>query len=152
MRLGILSDSHGDTGRLSNILMRMEADGPVDALLFLGDGYNDLHALNVELPPVYQVSGNCDRGVSHPVLIAELGGRRIFMTHGHLYEVKTRRDILAAAAKQQDAFIALYGHTHQPRISEYNGILLVNPGAVCNGQFAILTIDGNGKADARLFG
>ena len=151
MRLGLLSDSHGDTGRLSNVLMRMEADGPVDALLFLGDGYNDLHALNVELPPVYQVSGNCDRRVSRPVLIAELGGHRIFMTHGHLYQVKIRYDILAAAAKQEGASIALYGHTHQPRVSEYDSMLLVNPGAVCNGQFAVLTIGENGKADVRLF-
>ena len=151
MRLGILSDSHRDTGRLSNALMHMEADGPVDALLFLGDGYNDIHALNVELPAVYQVSGNCDMFVSRPRQVVELGGRTIFMTHGHYYDVKKRYDILAAAAKQQGASIALFGHTHRQYAQEYDGILLINPGAVCSGQFAVLTLGEQGETEVRFY-
>ena len=64
MRIVVLSDSHGFTGRLSTVLTVAEQSGPIDAILHLGDGYYDLKDLGVDLPPVYHVAGNCDHFVS----------------------------------------------------------------------------------------
>ena len=38
MRVLVVSDSHGMIGRLGNILMAAEAEGPLDAVIHLGDG------------------------------------------------------------------------------------------------------------------
>ena len=81
MRVGVVSDSHGYTGRLSTLLMMMEAEGPLDAIIHLGDGYHDLSDLDVPLPPLYQVAGNCDFFRSDTRMTVELSGARLLLTH-----------------------------------------------------------------------
>ena len=152
MRLLVISDSHGYTGRLGNILMAAEAEGSIDAILHLGDGYSDLSEFAGELPPVYQVAGNCDFFRSDTLAIHNFAGVRILMTHGHYQKVKQERDTLFSLAMQQKAKVALYGHTHQQKMEWRNDILLLNPGAAMDGRYAILTINRLGAVDAELYG
>ena len=152
MRVGVISDSHGYTGRLSTLLMAMEADGPVNALIHLGDGYYDLEDLGVHLPPVYQVAGNCDLGRSETRALIALSNARLLLTHGHYQHVKQERDTLFALAEETKVHAALYGHTHQQKMEWRNGILLLNPGCAMHGEYAILTIDRSGAIDAKLYG
>ena len=94
MRIGVLSDSHGFTGRLSTVLMVLDAEHkPLDALIHLGDGYYDLQDLGAELPPVYQVAGNCDHFCSDTLNIVTLSNARLLLTHGHYQHVKAARTI-----------------------------------------------------------
>ncbi|MBQ6257699.1 MAG: metallophosphoesterase family protein, partial [Clostridia bacterium] len=74
MRVIVLSDSHGALGRMNTILTVAEQDGPTDAIIHLGDGYWDLQDLGVELPPVYQVAGNCDHFRNDTLGFATLSG------------------------------------------------------------------------------
>lgn len=151
MRVGVLSDSHGMTGRLSTVLMKMEAGGPVDALIHLGDGYDDLRSLCVELPPLYQVAGNCDHFRDDTLNLITLSGARLMLTHGHNQNVKQGTDDLLQFAINENVHAALYGHTHMQKMEWRNGILLLNPGSVESGKYAILNINRLGGIDAELF-
>ena len=150
MRLGVLSDSHGFTGRLSTVLMAMEAEGPIDGLIHLGDGYDDLRSLEVPLPPVYQVAGNCDLFRSDTMNVVTLSGARILLTHGHRQHVKQGMDDLVSLALRENVHAALYGHTHYQKCQWENGILLLNPGAVTDGKYAVLQINRLGAIDPSL--
>ena len=140
MRIGVLSDTHGMRGKLSNALMRMEAEGPVDALFHLGDGYDDLVSLKVALPPVYQVAGNCDTCRTDTLNLVSLAGTRFLLTHGHLQRVRYELDTLYAFALRQKAQVALFGHTHEQHMEQRDGILLLNPGTAMQGCFAVLEL------------
>lgn len=150
MRIVVVSDSHGATGRLSTILMAAEQAGPIDAILHLGDGYWDLRDLETSLPPVYQVAGNCDLGHSDTLDFVTLSGARILITHGHYQHVKDGTDDLLSLALEEKCRAALYGHTHVQKMEWRQGILLMNPGPANNGEYAILTINRLGAIDPEL--
>ena len=152
MRIGVLSDSHGMTGRLSTLLMKMEAEGPLDALIHLGDGYDDLRELDVPLPPVYQVAGNCDHFRTDTLNIVTLSGAKLLLTHGHYQHVKEGTDDLLSFAINEQVHAALYGHTHFQKLEWRSGILILNPGSAASGKYAILTINRLGALEAKLCG
>ncbi|MBR4360213.1 MAG: YfcE family phosphodiesterase [Clostridia bacterium] len=150
MRIVVVSDSHGATGRLSTILMAAEQAGPIDAILHLGDGYWDLRELDTDLPPVYQVAGNCDLGHSDTLDYVTLSGARILLTHGHFKHVKEGTDDLLETAMEEKCQAALYGHTHCQKMEWRNGILLLNPGPAQGGAYALLNINRSGAIDPEL--
>ena len=151
MRVLVLSDSHGYTGRLGNILMAAEADGRPDAIIHLGDGYHDLSEFAGDLPPIYQVAGNCDLGRTDVQDTISLSGARLFITHGHPFHVKLGVSQLLARAAEERAYAALFGHTHCPFLENRGGVLLLNPGAAMDGHYATLTISRLGAVDAQLY-
>ena len=140
MRIGVVSDSHGATGRLNTILMAMEADRKIDALFHLGDGYYDLRDLGVDIP-IYQVAGNCDLFCTDPLNVVDLSHARFVLTHGHYQHVKDGMDDLLELAMDQRASAALFGHTHYQKMERRRGILLLNPGPANDGKYAILNVD-----------
>ncbi|MBQ7656460.1 MAG: YfcE family phosphodiesterase [Clostridia bacterium] len=150
MRVIVLSDSHGFTGRLSTVLTVAEQGGPIDALIHLGDGYWDLRDLKVDLPPVYQVAGNCDRFQSDTINYVTLSGAKLLLTHGHYQHVKEGTDDLFDLAREEKCHAALYGHTHYQKMEWRSGILLLNPGAVNDGKYAVLNINRLGAIDPEL--
>jgi len=152
MRILVISDSHGFTGRLGTILMRAEAEDKLDAVIHLGDGYHDLADYAAHLPPVYQVAGNCDYFQRDTLAIHDFSKARLVLTHGHLQQVKSGTDALYSFALQQGAAAALYGHTHMQKMEWKNGVLLLNPGAASSGRYAILEINRLGALNPQLYG
>ena len=150
MRILVLSDSHGFRGKLEQVLMKVESTGPLDAVVHLGDGYRDMRPYEEHLPPLYVTPGNCD-GDRGTALYPELGGVRVFMTHGHHQQVKSGLHRLLAAAMDAQCAVALFGHTHKPYCQEHLGLWLVNPGSVMDGHFAVLTIDSQGDIHPELY-
>ena len=150
MRVIVLSDSHGSVGRLSTILTVAEQGGLIDAILHLGDGYWDLQDLGVELPPVYQVAGNCDHFRSDTLDFVTLSNAKILLTHGHYQHVREGTDDLLALAREEKCHAALYGHTHVQKMKWEHGILLLNPGAANDGRYAVLHINRLGAIDPEL--
>ena len=129
-KIVITSDSHGDAEVLFRILQE-EADA--DAMIFLGDGFDDLESLEYEYPNVQilAVPGNCDHNWRDArECTAEFEGVRIFYTHGHMYGVKQALGPLASAAAERGASVALFGHTHMAEKDEIRGVTLFNPGSV----------------------
>ena len=132
-RVGVLSDSHGDEKALYDLIDKM---GYLDAVCFLGDVsrdamfLSDLCAAMPQKPPFYGVRGNNDLASILPdSLIADLGGVRAYLTHGHLCPGPLA---LAYRALENECRIALFGHTHIPFYSYEQGVLLLNPGSAGN--------------------
>ena len=145
MKLLILSDSHRHMEAM-RIAMR---DEQPDVVIHLGDHDADAAQLRGEFPntPVYSLSGNCDRlcPIGTGTLSYGFGGVRIFAAHGHQYNVKSGFFRFYMAAKEKNARVALFGHTHAPYCEEYDGIWLLNPGACgCYGATCgVVQIDGD---------
>lgn len=130
MRIIVVSDSHGRRGALFDAI---SAQPTARACIFLGDGERDLDDIGCCFPTldIYAVAGNCDMASQNPALrLLELGGKRIYVTHGHNQFVKYGLQNLIDAAKSSGADVAIFGHTHQPLTQYIDGLYLLNPGSV----------------------
>ena len=126
MLLAVFSDSHGVTGPMCNAV----AEHKVDAVLHLGDHERDCEALREMFPTldIRAVAGNCDLYTQEcDRRIFELGGVKIFMTHGHLYNVKWGLDSFLNAAGFSGAKLALFGHTHRSENFCVGGMEVLKP-------------------------
>ena len=145
MKACVFSDSHGYA---ANMINAIELEKP-EMVFFLGDGERDIAKVMDKYPDlsVYAVRGNCDfRTDAKSLLICDINGVRIFMTHGHLSRVKYERDYetLTSQALGADAQIALFGHTHSQELTENRGVMLLNPGSAGRSYYpgyAVLTIE-----------
>lgn len=134
MRIIVMSDSHTAFSRVRRIV---EKNKDADIFIHLGDGedeFEDVHLLYPQLK-FLSVKGNNDfRSFSKKEGILEVGGQRIFYTHGDMYNVKWSFGELMRAAKENKASIVLYGHTHAARIDFIDDIYLINPGSVADSR------------------
>lgn len=134
MKILVISDTHGNVNRAFRALALSEQ---VDTIIHLGDGCADADILRDSVDiPVINIAGNCDLGATAPrELIWECEGKRILLTHGDQYQVKSNLTKLLKRATETGADVALFGHTHQPASENYSGLLLINPGALANHAF-----------------
>ena len=131
MRIGIVSDSHGNIDVFEDMLA---VPGAAEAELWLhaGDFAPDADVLEeMSGRRVARVLGNCDFFVDgvHDETVVEVAGHRIFLTHGHIFNVRFDTAMLAAAARETGADIAVYGHTHIA-LEEYGDVTVLNPGSI----------------------
>ncbi|MEK4025043.1 MULTISPECIES: metallophosphoesterase [Sporosarcina] len=123
MKIIVLSDSHGDTATVQQI-----AALPADAMFHCGD--SELAADHPLLAGLHCVRGNCDLDSRLPAsLLVKIGDESVFAVHGHEHDVKRSLLTLSYAAAEQQATVALFGHSHLYGAELINGILFVNPGS-----------------------
>ena len=130
MRILVVSDIHGRDYLLREAI---EQQPTARVVLFLGDGIRQVEAMQELYPDrtFYMVPGNCDIGCnSLPIRQETFGGKRFYFTHGHLHDVKYTLYRLDLAARQAEADIVLFGHTHQPYEEYAEGLYLFNPGSL----------------------
>ena len=130
MRVVVISDTHKDFFRLRQIVEKHMKEAVM--FLILGDSEKELDDLLGIYPnlPFRYVRGNCDLGSLSPIYdTVDVGGVRIFMTHGHHYDVKAGMEKLVAAAKEENCTVALYGHTHVKVTKYLDGVHIMNPGS-----------------------
>src|SRR5450631_446138 len=119
--LGVISDTHG--------LLRSEAVEALrgsDRILHAGDvGAPEILEALAQIAPVTAVRGNVDtepwaRSLPETEVV-EAGGVCVFILHnlGQL-------DLKPEPAGFR---VVVYGHSHQPRLEEKNGVLYFNPGS-----------------------
>lgn len=132
MKILVLSDSHSGLRFMRDCIRWARPD----AVVHLGDHYEDAQALAQEYPHLvfHQVPGNCDRyrcPLNTPQLLCyPLGGVMTLMVHGHNHGVKMGLGGLLADAKRFGAGLALYGHTHRAYCQqEESGLWVMNPGS-----------------------
>ena len=146
LRYMVVSDSHNSSVYLERAARRFQKENCA-GLIHLGDVVEDARALEkMTGVAVELVAGNCD-GFSRERRSAMLSveGLRVLLVHGDAYGVKYTYDRLSYAASEQNAQVALFGHTHEPFAGFVGGVLLVNPGALKLGRYAILELE-SGKA------
>lgn len=146
MKAIIISDSHG---MASDVMKAIDAVKP-DVLIHLGDGAKDCRGLGLLYPDIelYQVAGNCDYDrAMETARVLSIAGIKIFMTHGHTYNVKQGLEKLLKTASERGTDVVLFGHTHTLFYKECNGMLVINPGSIgFSGKYGVLSIK-NGKVD-----
>ena len=149
MRILVLSDSHSGMHFMRKLLRAVQPQ----AVIHLGDYYEDGETLAEENPqiPFHLLPGNCDYYRCPPsarqVLCYDVGGVRLFMTHGHQHFVKNGTGMLIKDARKSGAAAALYGHTHIADCRQLeDGLWVLNPGSCgSSGGSAGLIITENEK-------
>ena len=142
-RLGVISDSHDRTYWIEKWLS-FAKEQHYDAVFHLGDYDSDARWLSRRLDaPMICVAGNCDMFSKLPRMArAAYGPHHILAVHGHLQDVKYSYDKLSYYAEDQRCGIALFGHTHVPYAGYEGGVLLMKPGALMDGRYGELVLDG----------
>ncbi len=125
MIIMVVSDTHGKAD-LNAILEVAES---AELLVHLGDGFQDGQILQAALrTPIVQVSGNADYPFAMvPEKMMEVGGKQIYLTHGHLYDVKKGLDNLLMRATEVEADLVLFGHLHRRFHRQIGKTTFVNP-------------------------
>lgn len=127
MKAFIISDSHGWGNELKDVLDRHREE--VDVLIHCGD--SELTKNHPALLGLNIVKGNCDYGDDFPEEWTEtVNDVTIYVTHGHLYNVKMTHVPLSYRAEEKGAQIACFGHSHIAAAFEENGVIFINPGSV----------------------
>lgn len=127
MKYLVVSDNHGDRNILVEIVNRYV--GMVDQMFHCGD--SELKANDELWQHFTVVTGNCDYDpVYKKEQILSIGDDVIYMTHGHLSNVRFGLTTLALQAQEAGANIALFGHIHQAVAELDNHILFLNPGSI----------------------
>lgn len=137
LRILIMSDSHGRNENVELAIAQVREEiGEFQMLIHLGDVGDARELESLAGVPCYIVRGNTDYDAKLlNANVIEAGGHRIFATHGHLYQVDMRLDLLRFAALENDCDIAMYGHTHVPYLEEDNSlgtddVTILNPGSI----------------------
>lgn len=140
MRILVLSDSHGDYFTMQKII---KAQPDAEVVIFLGDGHYDFERCKhfLDGKRIYAVKGNNDFHCDYPknTIICE-GGIKIYITHGHYEYVKSSFGRLITVAKDNNCTLALYGHRHEQREENCDGVKLFSPGAVKNDEYGVIDI------------
>ena len=127
----IISDYHR---REDEVISLIEKYHP-EYILCCGDGESDLDFY--EKYNIISVRGNCDYNNLPLVKVVDLLGKKIILTHGHLYDVHFDIFKLYLLAKENNADFIFYGHTHRQYYEECDGVTIVNPGALKEGNYAL---------------
>ncbi len=140
----VISDSHGEYQKIERIL---SGDEKFSHIIHCGDGTRDI--VNVDIPKdtvLFRVSGNVDIYSSYGVdeeIIEDICGKTVYITHGHIYNVKSTLAGIKRHAENIGAQAAFFGHTHIPLLSEGEP-LLFNPGALSLDSYGVVTVEDSG--------
>ena len=150
MKILVMSDSHG----WNDAMLDATALESPDMILHLGDKRTDCECIERMFPeiPIRNVKGNCDSGKTGLDMDEfMLEGKRFFMTHGHLFNVKMGKTRIIDAATKKGTDILLFGHTHTPYYDIKEGLTILNPGCIGLNQkyYAIIEIN-NGAVECEL--
>ena len=132
MLIGLISDTH-IPDRAKEIPEKVfEAFSEVDLIMHAGDLTSPKVIDDLEqIAPVMAIQGNMDRakGIDLPAAkVIEAQGLKIGIVHGEVYP-RADTQQLVYLAKELDVDILVSGHSHQPKIEQTDGVLLLNPGS-----------------------
>ncbi|MBE6508982.1 MAG: metallophosphoesterase [Methanobrevibacter sp.] len=132
MLIGLISDTHiPDRARIlpQNVI---DAFSDVDLIMHAGDLTSPKVIEELEdIAPVVAVQGNMDRarGINLPIAkVIEAEDLKIGLVHGEVYPRADTQQLLYLA-RELDVDILVSGHSHQPKIEQTEGKLLLNPGS-----------------------
>ena len=115
--------------------------------IHLGDLMDDAEEVAGHYPklPFCMVPGNCDGWTTQPLQkLLDIQGKKLLLSHGHIWQVKSGYETALATARQQGADLVLFGHTHRAYcVQEPDGLWVLNPGAARD-SYGVVTIDGSG--------
>lgn len=143
MKILVFGDAHGDTDAVRRVL---EWQSDAEYKLSVGDLEIEEDILLEN--DVIHVVGNSrhDTGFAKENSL-DIGGKKLFMTHGHLYKVHRNLKQLLKHCQAEGCDIVLYGHSHIASYDEIFGIVFINPGSLSRPRntlpptYCILTLE-----------
>jgi uncharacterized protein len=128
MKIAVISDTHRHIYSLNQVTKLIQ---DTDMAIHLGDNVEDVDSIKSNYKgTIINVRGNCDFSSFIPVeRMEEVENKKIFITHGHRYDVKHSLLKLKYRAKELGADIVLFGHTHISAEIYEDGIWFINPGS-----------------------
>lgn len=128
-RVGLISDTHG--------LVRPEALKALtgsQVILHAGDiGRGEVLRELEAIAPVRAIRGNVDRdgpaSRQPDTLLTEIDGTWFYLVHD--------LDSLDLDPRAAGVDVVVYGHSHQPSLTERDGVLFVNPGSAGPRRFRL---------------
>lgn len=143
MQVLVMSDTHGDR----QVIEKVRGFYPnAAALIHCGD--SELPFSHPALEGMQKVRGNCDLESAFPEeAVFDVDGVKFFVTHGHLFNVKSSILSLSYRAEEVGAQIACFGHSHLLGAEMIDGILYINPGSLLKPRgrkeksFAVIEIE-----------
>lgn len=136
MRILVLSDTHGNA--IDAYLNKIKDEGYFDMFIHCGDCCKDVAQISktLNISKYINVNGNCDPGIgANDIEDIVIENKKFVITHGHIFGVKRDLEELKRYAKNHDADVVLFGHTHRSHSKYENGILYFNPGTACMPTF-----------------
>lgn len=134
MKIGLISDTHGNIEYVEETANKMIKDYQVDTLIFLGDECEDIELVKEMFKSYILVPGVfCEhyknKSMPHR-MIKEFQGFKVLITHTtSSHENDFDEDIKPEEiTKQEKIDIVFYGHTHIPSIERKDGVIWINPG------------------------
>lgn len=129
MKIGVISDTHGDLVSAEKAIRLM---GNIDMLIHAGDTFRDAMLIKEKTGiEVIAVKGNTDFDCEADIeKVISIGKKRIFLTHGHAYNVKFTLDRLYYKALETNSDIVIFGHSHMQTLVNEKDITFLNPGSV----------------------
>ena len=128
MKIGIVSDTHGNKQCMDEAISYLM---DCDLIIHAGDNFSDSKYIHSTTKiGMMAVKGNCDFDNVEDELIFDIEDKNIFLCHGDKYSVKYGLEQLEEKAKEVEANIVIFGHTHTPLCIEKDNILYINPGSV----------------------
>ena len=145
MRIIVFSDSHNNISRMEKVLNTIIG---VDAVIHCGDGKSDLDEVAINHPDIkfYGVRGNCDGVPAESEIVVNLGDKKIFMTHGHRYSVKSEIEVdyptIRERGRELEVDAVVFGHTHIPYNHHWGDVVVMNPGSIkYSGTYGVIEIE-----------
>ncbi len=130
MKILIVSDTHRRNDNYKEVLQR---SGSLDLVIHCGDSGGCEEELKQAADcPVQIISGNSDFFTDLPrELEFHIGKYKVWVTHGHRYDVYSGTRILKEEAQNRGADIVFFGHTHVPVVDTSDeNVIAVNPGSI----------------------
>jgi putative phosphoesterase len=148
MKIGILSDTHGQVERAGRAVALLVEKG-AEVLIHCGDLTGPEVVYELAARPCVVARGNCDEDEASlryaveaiggtwlgPGGTVELGGKRVAVTHGH--DGRTLRALLADSPDY-----LLQGHSHVAADERHGATRRLNPGALHRAsEFTAMLLD-----------
>lgn len=144
MRIIVFSDTHGTIEPCVGAIGRIK---DIDLIIHCGDHWSDARDIGDKFKniPVKYVRGNCDFALAPIEEIVEAEGKKILVTHGHMYNVKEekgRYETLKKRGLELGCDAVVFGHTHIAYNENFGNIVLMNPGSAKYGMnYGIIEIE-----------
>lgn len=139
-RIAVISDTHIPERASSLPASLMDTIAGCDLLVHAGD-FTRIQVLDelANFMPVKAVYGNMDEDVLQRKLpervVFQVAGITVGVTHGWGAPVGIIQRISSIFAGDRPD-VVIFGHTHQPLMKQYNGLVYLNPGSPTDTVFA----------------
>lgn len=134
MRLGVMSDSHGNIENMRRAAHRMIDEFEVDQIIHLGDDMSDADQMGVINAPLTKIPGVFEQTYQNPEIphryIVKLGGMKILLSHTPTRDTHDLPGDIdpERTMRMGRAQIFFHGHTHVYKMGRINKGVVINPG------------------------